>query len=139
MKRGYTFFEILIVFLIISILFLKFQISLSQRKMNFYQEIYSLKTYIESLRSEAILKGESYKLEFRGNTLYVKRKASIKWKLYRVKNFPGLNFSSNNSPIISPEGFMSSLSSVYVFSKKFYSKFTFSITGKLNLKFVLLR
>ncbi len=139
MKRGYTFFEILVVFLIVSILFLRFQISLSQRKMNFYQKIFSLKTYIESLRSEAILKGESYKLEFKGSTLYVKRKVFNKWKVYRVKNFSGLNFSSNNSPIISPEGFMSSLSSVYVFSKKFYSKFTFSITGKFNLKYVLLK
>ncbi len=138
MRKGYTVFEILVVLVIASSVFLLSYGGRKNEKNQFYSKLYRLKNFLEETRSEAVLKSIPFKIVFKEETVIVKRKIKRVWRIYRRFSISGLKFKANNTPIFSPTGFSSSLSTVIIESRKYRAKLTFTIVGKVRIKEVLL-
>ncbi len=135
-KRGFGILETVVVIFILALISSVFanMIGDSLKKTKQKAMTYSVKTAIEGVRVQSILKGEKLKIKFYKNFFRVYRYEKGKWKKLKDIYFSGLRLKANNSPIFYPYGTVSNLFTLYVEKDGFIRKITMNINGKIYVK-----
>lgn len=136
-NSGLSLIELLIYFLILSIIFSICVLSFKsfRRESEITNGVRTVIAALNTARYNAVKDYEKVKVRQNNSEIFLQKKIKGKWKTYKKFEVKGeLSLKFNNSPVFSPMGSVSPLCSIYIKNKFKGYKSSISMAGRIKTR-----